>query len=56
MSEAMVWRMEEGACTAFSAFIDPENMKSIALAKRSGFRATETFSKGAQLYRLDVSP
>jgi len=54
VTAAIAWRMEEGGCTAFDAFIDPENKESITLAKRFEFGVTETFSEGAQLYRLDV--
>lgn len=53
VTAAMAWRRNRGGCTAFDAFIDPQNTKSVALAKRLGFGATETFSEGAQLYRLD---
>lgn len=47
---AIDWRLALGGCTELEAFIDPPNVKSIALAERLRFSATETFSDGARRY------
>lgn len=48
---AIKWRCDNGA-TEIEAFIDPANTESIALALRLGMNKTNTFSEGAQRYRI----
>jgi RimJ/RimL family protein N-acetyltransferase len=52
---AMQWRLEQGNCHAIDAYIEPDNVKSAALAKRLGLLPQQTFSEGAQLFRRSVS-
>jgi ribosomal-protein-alanine N-acetyltransferase len=48
--DALDWLRDLGVCKECDAFIEPENEKSIALAERLGFAATEDFADGAQRY------
>ena len=50
---ALDWRMA-GGVNEVEAFIDPENTSSIALALRLGMTPTETYSEGAQRYRMTL--
>jgi len=47
VSAALDWRTAQGPCTAFEAFIEADNVKSVALAQRLGFVADGTASEGA---------
>lgn len=50
---ALAWRKAGGA-KEVEAFIEPENARSVALALRLGMTATDTFSDGAQRYRMTL--
>jgi RimJ/RimL family protein N-acetyltransferase len=56
MSEAFLaaieWRRKFALCTEFEAFIEPANLRSVTLAERLGFEATETSSEGTRRYRM----
>lgn len=50
---AIKYQVEQGSAE-IEAFIEPDNKGSIALAKRLGLSATETFSEGAQRYLREL--
>ena len=53
-SAAVAWRKGDGG-SEVEAYIEPENTGSLALALRLGMNATDTFSDGAQRYRMTLT-
>lgn len=47
---AVSWLAEQGICSELEAFIEPQNVRSVSLAQRLGFTATDVFESEAQRF------